>query len=107
MSTRDSPTPGKSGNRTFAVPLLHFSDKRQGKGKLLALGAIKPKGGACLIELTALGCASERVLFHQQASNRLSGTEKRVTQQEEEAKDPNERTYFAMSARADLDESER
>ena len=42
----------------------------QGKGKLLAEGAIKPEGGAYTIELTALDCSSGRVVSHEQAESK-------------------------------------
>jgi len=42
----------------------------RGKGKLLAQGAIKPQGSAYAIELTALDCASGRVLSHEQAESK-------------------------------------
>jgi serine/threonine protein kinase/tetratricopeptide (TPR) repeat protein len=42
----------------------------RGQGKLLAEGVIKPQGGAYAIELTALDCASGRVLSHEQAESK-------------------------------------
>src|SRR5438105_3385255 len=42
----------------------------RGKGILLAQGAIKPQGSAYAIELTALDCASGRVLSHEQAESK-------------------------------------
>jgi eukaryotic-like serine/threonine-protein kinase len=42
----------------------------RGQGKLLAKGAIKPQGSAYAIELTALDCASGRVLSHEQAESK-------------------------------------
>jgi len=42
----------------------------RGKGKLLAEGAIKPQGGAYVIELTALDCSSGRILSHEQSESK-------------------------------------
>jgi len=42
----------------------------RGQGKLLAEGAIKPQGSAYSIELTAVDCASGRVLSHEQAESK-------------------------------------
>ena len=42
----------------------------RGKGKLLAEGAINPQGSGYSIELTALDCASGRVLSHEQADSK-------------------------------------
>jgi len=42
----------------------------RGKAKLLTDGAIKPQGSAYTIELTALDCASGRVLSHEQAESK-------------------------------------
>jgi eukaryotic-like serine/threonine-protein kinase len=45
----------------------------RGQGKLLVEGAITPQGGAYQIELTALDCASGRVLFLEQAESKNIG----------------------------------
>jgi len=42
----------------------------RGKGKFLTEGAIKPQGSAYAIELTALECASGRLMFHEEAQAR-------------------------------------
>jgi serine/threonine protein kinase/tetratricopeptide (TPR) repeat protein len=42
----------------------------QGKGRLMAEGAINPQGGSYSIELTALDCPSGRILSREQADSR-------------------------------------
>ncbi len=49
------------------TPVLAHQLCRQGKGKLLAEGAINPQGSSYAIDLTALDCASGRVVYHEQA----------------------------------------
>jgi serine/threonine protein kinase len=63
----------KSMGQTPAVrftPDLARQVCQRGKGRLLAEGAINPQGSAYAIELTALDCASGRVLSHEQAESK-------------------------------------
>jgi Tfp pilus assembly protein PilF/predicted Ser/Thr protein kinase len=52
------------------TPVLAQQICEQGKGKLLAEGAIKPQGGAYAIELTALDCSNGRVLSRERAESK-------------------------------------
>jgi len=60
---------GQAANARLTPGLAQQVCER-GKGKLLAEGAIKPQGGAFAIELTALDCASGRVLSHEQTESK-------------------------------------
>ena len=63
----------RSASKTSDAPLTPELARQVcdlGKGKLLAEGAIKPRGSAYVIELTAMDCTSGRVLSHERAESK-------------------------------------